>query len=608
MVSNWVVEDNVDTASDHAPITFDLLVTENPATVVIKKIKNYRKSDLVTFDAAVGDGLLSLGTPKRIASAAELESVTRELSDLIAGAVETSSPLVRAVGPKRKRWWSGNLERLKVDFYSARRLFRKGRLTIEELHRKKNDYYHAIRDAKRDCFKADLARIGKDGRGLKKLLSKKEKSPDPLQVGSIDALADHFLGSTRPCCGPTWYSNQDCTNRDDSLKNFLDGINDKAVVNAIKGFDDFKSAGPDNVMYYHWKRAILHHGLAEHIAEICKGCLRTSTFPSILKVSHTILIPKKGRAGMRGFRPITLSNTLSKIVEKVLLNSFSRVSHPGCEWQHAYSSGRNTSTFVNEVIDAYGRGNASRSCSLIVSADIKGAFDACSWRLIHKEACRVFPQPIVNFVDDYLSGRVANLVTSGPSASRELTAGFPQGSVLGPYLWKLATAGILEELNDVYGYFCKAYAYADDFVVVVRGMDSKDLVDKALVSLDILESWAKSYGMDIEPTKVEFLVRNGLLDAIDYERLNRAGSASDCIRMVGILLDANLSFGRHISHQCAKAKVMVLRVKTFARLSYGLGDDAVIAAWEQFGLSIATYGSEVWGHKALNSGTYAILS
>ncbi|KAF4713155.1 hypothetical protein FOZ62_008152, partial [Perkinsus olseni] len=236
----------------------------------------------------------------------------------------------------------------------------------------------------------------------------------------------------------------------------------------------------------------------------------------------------------------------------------------------------NTSTFVNEVIDAYGRGNGSRSCSLIVSADIKGAFDACSWRLIHKEACRVFPQPI--------------------------------GSVLGPYLWKLATAGILEELNDVYGYFCKAYAYADDFVVVVRGMDSKDLVDKALVSLDILESWAKSYGMDIEPTKVEFLVRNGLLDAIDYERLNRAGSASDCIRMVGILLDANLSFGRHISHQCAKAKVMVLRVKTFARLSYGLGDDAVRAAWEQFGLSIATYGSEVWGHKALNSGTYAILT
>ncbi|KAF4720091.1 hypothetical protein FOZ63_033367, partial [Perkinsus olseni] len=78
--------------------------------------------------------------------------------------------------------------------------------------------------------------------------------------------------------------------------------------------------------------------------------------------------------------------------------------------------------------------------------------------------------------------------------------------------------------------------------------------------------------------------------------------------MVGILLDANLSFGRHTSHQCAKAKVMVLRVKTFARLSYGLGDDAVRAAWEQFGLSIATYGSEVWGHKALNSGTYAILT
>ncbi|EER09305.1 hypothetical protein Pmar_PMAR008433, partial [Perkinsus marinus ATCC 50983] len=139
-------------------------------------------------------------------------------------------------------------------------------------------------------------------------------------------------------------------------------------------------------------------------------------------------------------------------------------------------------------------------------------------------------------------------------------------------------------------------------------MNSEDLVNKALVTLDILEAWAKSYGMDIEPTKVEFLVRNGLLDDIDRERLNRAGATTDCICIVGILVDANLSFGRHISHQCAKAKAMVLRVKIYARLSYGLGDDAVKAAWELFGLSIATYGSEVWGHKTLSNGVYSTLT
>ncbi|KAF4686706.1 hypothetical protein FOZ60_004939 [Perkinsus olseni] len=44
--------------------------------------------------------------------------------------------------------------------------------------------------------------------------------------------------------------------------------------------------------------------------------------------------------------------------------------------------------------------------------------------------------------------------------------------------------------------------------------------------------------------------------------------------------------------KCAKAKAVILRIKCFARLRYGLKDDAPKAALEQFGLTVVLYGAE----------------
>ncbi|KAF4739518.1 hypothetical protein FOZ62_014717, partial [Perkinsus olseni] len=49
--------------------------------------------------------------------------------------------------------------------------------------------------------------------------------------------------------------------------------------------------------------------------------------------------------------------------------------------------------------------------------------------------------------------------------------------------------------------------------------------------------------------------------------------------------------------KCAKAKAVILRIKCFARLRYGLKDDAPKAALEQFGLTVVLYGAELWGNE-----------
>ena len=92
----------------------------------------------------------------------------------------------------------------------------------------------------------------------------------------------------------------------------------------------------------------------------------------------------------------------------------------------------------------YLEGTSEGHITIIVSLDVKGAFDAAWWPSILK-ALREFqcPKNLYNLAKSYFSERAATVSTNSKQIAREVTKGSPQGSYCGPGFWNIQFNSLL---------------------------------------------------------------------------------------------------------------------------------------------------------------------
>lgn len=104
----------------------------------------------------------------------------------------------------------------------------------------------------------------------------------------------------------------------------------------------------------------------------------------------------------------------------------------------------------------------------ILTLDVQNAFNSAPWNVI-ASALREkgIPAYICRILDGYFDGRVLMYEDAGDAKTRNLTAGVPQGLVLGPTLWNFLYDGLLR-LTMPDG--VELVAYADDVAIVARAV------------------------------------------------------------------------------------------------------------------------------------------
>ncbi len=149
------------------------------------------------------------------------------------------------------------------------------------------------------------------------------------------------------------------------------------VKAATASFQPMKAAGPDNL-----KPVVLQHIGDEALVKITnffKRSMMSSFIPKRCRQMKEVFIPKMGKDDYsvpKAYRPITLSNFLLKVMERVI-NWFlsGRVIALPLPNQHAYTRGQGKemalSSFADLVESAFHRGKKS----LVVSLDCLGAFN-----------------------------------------------------------------------------------------------------------------------------------------------------------------------------------------------------------------------------------------
>ncbi|KMQ91300.1 reverse transcriptase [Lasius niger] len=91
---------------------------------------------------------------------------------------------------------------------------------------------------------------------------------------------------------------------------------------------------------------------------------------------------------------------------------------------------------VKEITSSAVRGGGF---AVVVSLDIRNAFNSIPWKIIRTLRRKGFPPYIQRILDSYLTDRTIWFTgMDGKRHARAMEAGVPQGFVLDPVLWNIA--------------------------------------------------------------------------------------------------------------------------------------------------------------------------
>ena len=199
--------------------------------------------------------------------------------------------------------------------------------------------------------------------------------------------------------------------------------------------------------------------------------LRHGYMPDCLRDSILIPVPKSNKDSTKSlnYRPISLSSTLSKVLERLLLSvydEFLSSSHLQFGFKRGFSTSLCTATIKNIVTNYLHRGSSVLGCFL----DASKAFDLVDHGILLNTLLeRGLPLSIVRL---YSMQQLRVRWNSSLSDPFKVSNGVRQGSVLSPILFSVYLDSLLVDLSKsgvgcYWGsFFAGASAYADDVVLL----------------------------------------------------------------------------------------------------------------------------------------------
>jgi len=331
---------------------------------------------------------------------------------------------------------------------------------------------------------------------------------------------------------------------------------------AISRLQDKKSPGIDLINAEMIKTLHRMHG--KFFAEIFNKCLELKCFPKGWKIAYAKIIPKPHKDNydsIKSFRPISLLPVMGKIYEFLIIHRLhyhSIKSGKLSENQFGFTPGTSTSialqTLVSHIKRIVNKKKKKNIC-LLISLDIEGAFDNCTWRSISQNLNQLnCPKNLVDVLASYLSERRVLIGARNTLTERYVNRGCPQGSVSGPFLWNYCINSLLKLIER----FRRVHvqAFADDVVVVVNGQDITKIKIIAEQVLRKVKRWGEENQLKFNPTKTKIMWfrkrRRVELPPIIYE--NKKLEVEKNLKVLGIVIDNQLDFKSHVKYIVEKAE------------------------------------------------------
>lgn len=322
-------------------------------------------------------------------------------------------------------------------------------------------------------------------------------------------------------------------------------ISEDFVKTLLRSIDTNKGAGSDKIPPIFYVKCV--DSLAAPIACVFNRCFREGFFPRIWKTAHIVPIHKKGtKSSIDNYRPISILNTLGKLIEKAAHHHIYPFVYRNIPpQQHGFIRGRSTNTnlaiFTNDVL----RGMDGGSQVDVIYTDFEKAFDRVDHIILRRKLQELgICGDLLRWMESYLRNRCQAVVVGGHCSDFiDIPSGVPQGSILAPLLYAVY-------LYDVGRCFQSAnyLMYADDTKIyynIKKLSDCEDLQQ----DLNNLNKYYSENNITININKCMHITFTRKKKAImfDYTISNTNIKKTNQVRDLGVLLDHKLLFNEHIS-------------------------------------------------------------
>ena len=348
-----------------------------------------------------------------------------------------------------------------------------------------------------------------------------------------------------------------------------------------------KSCGPDGVHPLVLKK--LSPTLSKPLSKIFNISLTTGTVPTIWKQGTVTAIFKKGKKSLPGnYRAITLTSIVCKLLENFITEFIAKhLARNGAldKAQHGFTPHKSTVTNLIEALNIWTEALAHNLPVDIIYLDFEKAFDKVPHeRLLHQLHRHGIRGNLLEWIRSYLHNRTQQVRVNGEfSATAPVLSGVPQGSVLGPALFLIFVADASAIVQNFVS------LYADDTKLFSYIMDAAGALEYTATSLQLdlnaLAVWCDLMQMSYNIDKCHSLhlgkrnqrynyslpkmtnikhSANSISYDYTFHELQKVTEEKD----LGVIVDENLNFRKHISGKIAKANSLVFLIKhTFKHLN-----------------------------------------
>ena len=312
------------------------------------------------------------------------------------------------------------------------------------------------------------------------------------------------------------------------------------------------------------------------LSRLLNNLFEAGHFPQIWKIAHITAVYKRSgpKTEKSSFRPISLLPTLSKICESVMHDRMMKHCLENSvisERQAAYLKGDSTVSQLLYIVHNIRKNWGEHKITQGLFLDVSAAFD----KVWHKGLLAKLDQigvggTFLDILSSYLSGRQQIVVVDGiKSDIRDVKAGIPQGSRLGPLLFIVYMNDIITDIES------DILIFADDTSLFATGSDPAETAEILNRDLEKISIWATKWKVTFNASKSKDIIFSNkylnnspplFFENYYIDRVNNH-------KHLGLYLSSSLDWSEQIKQVCLKAnrKLSVLRkVKLLSRQTLDL--------------------------------------